>query len=685
MVRDSLVSDGRLVRQTLGGRREAFDVLVARYHDVVRAVAWAHMGSHAEAEDAAQEAFVQAFQSLHTLRRGDRLAPWLATIARRTCYGLVRSAQRRSRAEAGAVQPDTAPPADFERQETAEVVRQQLDTLPPEQREILLLRYYAGKRVREVAGILAISPDAAAKRLQRAREALGARLLEALEQSQERERGRATERVSKICGAVALVQAPWESSAAPATGASLLGLSFGKSAIVAVLAVLGLTGAWTVRYAHTWDEREAEEVPTVEAPEVPPVSAPVPPPAPPKPKPVAQTLTVGRLHEPDAAALMETLAAEYRQSRPDLMVRVLASNNKRDLTQWDTEGEPLPDILALPVELHRHIHELPYCVSEDLIVPVEELAGDGFVGDSGHFTSLWECIEYEGRHWGVPFYAESYGMIMRRRSVPPHLMQAWPESWQDLTGLLLEATRDTDEDGTPDVWGLALRSRNDLAALCFLPAAQLGARWWDGERFIVAQEPALRRGFDLLMQLSNAGVIAPGPSSDYAMAYVQSWQFNDHTGHRHVYPGRHWSRTTEYRVIPFAGVGNQRTMPVLNLYLAVKRSTPEKQAACWDFVQWATSADAQAVHAVAAKGCLPIHDRVADSEMFQDLVVKMPHLAVFVDTLRSVGRVCPFVRNGNEAFEFLGEAVEKAWEGEIALQEALATAEARMNRLAGAA
>ena len=248
-MRMSLLSDARLVRQTLAGRREAFDVLVERHHHVVRSVAWAHMGNRGEAEDAMQEAFVKAFESLHTLRKAERIAPWLATIARRTCYGLMRTAQRRAEVESEAAPPDSAPPVDLEGREVAELVRRQLDGLAPDQREILLLRYYAGKRVREVAAILTITPDAAAKRLQRAREALGQRLLEALRQTQQQEQDNTAKCVSRICGAVALVHAPWESSAAAAaTATPLLWLTFGKLAVVVVLAAIG---AWTVKAVYT--------------------------------------------------------------------------------------------------------------------------------------------------------------------------------------------------------------------------------------------------------------------------------------------------------------------------------------------------------------------------------------------------------------------------------------------------
>ncbi|HIJ74578.1 MAG TPA: RNA polymerase sigma factor [Candidatus Hydrogenedentes bacterium] len=88
------VSDRRLIRQVLAGRRESFGVLVERYLHVVHALAYAQTGNHADAEDVVQETFIKAFQSLSSLRDTGRFPAWLTTIARRICYGLQRRAQQ---------------------------------------------------------------------------------------------------------------------------------------------------------------------------------------------------------------------------------------------------------------------------------------------------------------------------------------------------------------------------------------------------------------------------------------------------------------------------------------------------------------------------------------------------------------------------------------------------------------
>ena len=70
-------SDKHIVARVLRGNRDAFGELVDRYLTRVHAVAYARTGNRADAEEAAQEAFLQAFVSLDHLQYPSRFGPWL--------------------------------------------------------------------------------------------------------------------------------------------------------------------------------------------------------------------------------------------------------------------------------------------------------------------------------------------------------------------------------------------------------------------------------------------------------------------------------------------------------------------------------------------------------------------------------------------------------------------------------
>ena len=77
--------DGELVRQANRGDYRAFTELVDRYRNSVYGLAFHYLGNHEDAQDAAQEAFVQAYQHLSQLREPDKFAAWLRRLTFNGC------------------------------------------------------------------------------------------------------------------------------------------------------------------------------------------------------------------------------------------------------------------------------------------------------------------------------------------------------------------------------------------------------------------------------------------------------------------------------------------------------------------------------------------------------------------------------------------------------------------------
>ena len=73
--------EATLVERARQGSVEAFGDLVHAYQHRVYALAWSVLRNDADAEDAAQEAFVRAFQSMHALRPEIPWGPWMCRIA----------------------------------------------------------------------------------------------------------------------------------------------------------------------------------------------------------------------------------------------------------------------------------------------------------------------------------------------------------------------------------------------------------------------------------------------------------------------------------------------------------------------------------------------------------------------------------------------------------------------------
>jgi len=87
-------SDAELVKAALDGERDAFAVLVKRYEHPVRAVAMNVLGDHTSAQDAAQDAFVRAYENLPALRKSSAFGPWLMKITHRCALNAARQKPR---------------------------------------------------------------------------------------------------------------------------------------------------------------------------------------------------------------------------------------------------------------------------------------------------------------------------------------------------------------------------------------------------------------------------------------------------------------------------------------------------------------------------------------------------------------------------------------------------------------
>src|SRR3954465_12712998 len=79
-VGDPSPTDGELVAQVLGGRREAFDQLIGKYQRQAVAVSYRLLGKTQDALEGTQDAFLKAFTSLGTLQKPEAFGGWLMRI-----------------------------------------------------------------------------------------------------------------------------------------------------------------------------------------------------------------------------------------------------------------------------------------------------------------------------------------------------------------------------------------------------------------------------------------------------------------------------------------------------------------------------------------------------------------------------------------------------------------------------
>ena len=171
--------DSADIQKVLSGDPGAYEPLVRRHQSKIFRLCRSLLRNEADGEDAAQEVFIKAYQSLSQFQQNSSFYTWLYRIASNHCLSLLRSKARRSTQsldsllenEGDKIERLFASSADARRSlESAELVEKILASLNAKQRLIVTLREVEGLSYEEITQVLECSLDSVKAQLRRARE-----------------------------------------------------------------------------------------------------------------------------------------------------------------------------------------------------------------------------------------------------------------------------------------------------------------------------------------------------------------------------------------------------------------------------------------------------------------------------------------------------------------------------------
>ena len=173
------LEDALLVRRALAGDHSAYGNLVDKHQRTAIGFAYGVTGEMSTAEDAAQEGFIRAFQALDKLDNQARFLPWLRTIIKNAATDLLRRKQRMvsldELSEAGFDPGDTTveePVEELGEEERLAVMHKIINSLRPDYREIVVLRYAQDMSYKDIADALDMKVSAVGEKLSRVRSLL---------------------------------------------------------------------------------------------------------------------------------------------------------------------------------------------------------------------------------------------------------------------------------------------------------------------------------------------------------------------------------------------------------------------------------------------------------------------------------------------------------------------------------
>ena len=358
------------------------------------------------------------------------------------------------------------------------------------------------------------------------------------------------------------------------------------------------------------------------------------------------------------ARIHEEMVAEFNAQHPEIQVEVLYAGNQfgtRDKLLAAVAGSVPPDV-ALVDQFWP-----PLMVSTGALVPLRRFIDpEQYLQDFSQVSR--DTITVYGEAWTVPFSLSNQILLYNKdkfREVGLDPEQP-PTTWEELVDYATALTRDLDGDGRTDEWGVNFTTRANMGSMytfiTFLwqaggelyspdykeaafhdQAAIETAQFWidlaHKHKVLSLSPPA--EGFEtgrIAMQYSSTSSIA---------ATKDKVQFELGVA---AIPG-HKNTVT--------GVGGSS--------LAIFKTTPTKEEAAWEFVDWMSNKENNLKWSMAT-GYIPLRLSVRESDAYQQYLKREPYMQVVMDQFDS-SRARPNTTSYADLSRILGVAAEEALYG----------------------
>ncbi len=290
---------------------------------------------------------------------------------------------------------------------------------------------------------------------------------------------------------------------------------------------------------------------------------------------------------------------------------------------------------------------------------------------------LFDSMELNNQIWSIPFATNNAAIFYRPSLFKKAGIETTPKTWEELEKTAATLTQDFDQDGLIDQYGMFLSlGKGEWTVFTWLPFLYSAG----GELLTENQAPnlinqgaiaALELGRELV-QKNWATLSAPERgyeldnflSGQAAMQITGPWTL-----------GQLNQLDVDYDVFPFPKKEKQAAV-VGGENLFVFKTTPEREQACFEFLEYVLSEDFQTEWALRT-GYLPINVKSQNSEKYQQFIAKNSVLEVFLKQME-VAEVRPIIPNYNRLSENFGRAIEASLLGKKTPEAALKESQRRL-------
>lgn len=360
----------------------------------------------------------------------------------------------------------------------------------------------------------------------------------------------------------------------------------------------------------------------------------------------------------DNAEIHQKMVEEFNAAHPHIQVEMLYTGNQfvaRDKLLAAVAGDA-PPAVALVDQFWP-----PLMVSIGALVPLRNFVDpDEYLQDYSQVSK--DTVTVFGEAWTVPFSLSNQILLynkdkFREAGLDP---ERPPATWDELVEYAKALTRDVDGDGRIDEWGVNFTTRANLGSMynfvTFLWQAGGELYTEDYSEASFNDEAALEAvqfWIDLAHEHQVLSLSPPPEGFETGRIAMQ-------------YSSTSSIAATKNKVDFELGVAplpkhKQQVTGVGGSSLAIFKTTPEQEAAAWEFVNWMASSENNLKWSMKT-GYIPLRNSVRESEAYQQYLADEPHMQVVLEQF-DYARARPNTVSYADLSRILGVAVEEALYG----------------------
>jgi RNA polymerase sigma-70 factor (ECF subfamily) len=188
---DPGVDEARLIAEVRAGNTEAFEYFVRNYQPKITRIAYRLLRDLGEADCAAQESFLRAWQSINGFREGSTFETWLTRICINWCKDRLKRRRvvlyfHQAPPESGEEEeprdtvpyPGPSPERQAQSREVRERLRDAIESLSPRQKAVFTLKHFEELSIPEIADLMGLDSGTVKSHLFRAAQKVRERVRE---------------------------------------------------------------------------------------------------------------------------------------------------------------------------------------------------------------------------------------------------------------------------------------------------------------------------------------------------------------------------------------------------------------------------------------------------------------------------------------------------------------------------